>query len=105
MNKELLMLLVAITATVCLSSCSDDDHDHECQECHIAYMMDGAEIEVPITNAAGGEEFCEDELEDAESADFSYELTEDYVTASNDTVPAGTYSDIHCEDHAHEGEE
>lgn len=55
---------------------------------------------MPINNAAGGEEFCGAELEEAEGSDFAYTLTEDYI-AGVDTVPAGTYTEIHCEAHAH----
>ena len=55
---------------------------------------------MPINNAAGGEDFCGAELAEAESGDLEYVLTEDYI-AGADTVPAGTYTDIHCEAHAH----
>ena len=87
-------------AIVLFSACSDS-HD-ECHECHIAFDGPNGEIEVPINNSSGGEEFCGAELEEAEGSDFSYILTEDYIVGA-DTVPAGTYGypDIHCEEHAH----
>ena len=85
-------------AIALFSACSDS-HD-ECHECHIAFDGPNGEIEVPINNSSGGEEFCGAELEEAEGSDFSYTLTEDYF-AGADTVPAGTYTEIHCEEHAH----
>ena len=85
-------------AIALFSACSSSDD--ECHECHIAFAGPNGEIEVPINNSAGGEDFCGAELEEAEGSDFSYTLTEDYI-AGADTVPAGTYTEIHCEDHAH----
>jgi hypothetical protein len=85
---------------IALFSACGDSHDDECHECHIAFDGPNGEIEVPINNSAGGEEFCGAELEEAEGADFSYILTEDYIVGV-DTVPAGTYTEIHCEEHAH----
>ena len=87
-------------AIALFSACSTDSHDDECHECHIAFDGPNGEIEVPITNSTGEEEFCGAELEEAEGSDFSYVLTEDYI-AGADTVPAGTYTEIHCEEHAH----
>ncbi len=86
-------------AIALFSACSDS-HDDECHECHIAFMATNGEIEVPINNSAGGEEFCGSELEEAEGPDFTYTLDED-VIIGNDTIPAGVYSNIHCEEHAH----
>jgi len=86
-------------AIALFSAC--DSHEDDCHECHIAYMAtNGTEIEVEITNSEGGEEFCGSELEEAEDPDFTYTLDED-VIIGNDTIPAGVYSDIHCEEHAH----
>tara|TARA_B100000902_G_scaffold400007_1_gene474487 strand:- start:670 stop:966 length:297 start_codon:yes stop_codon:yes gene_type:complete len=94
MNKIKLGVFALIIGI--FTSCSSSD---ECHECHIAYMTANGEVEVPITNSEGGEDFCGSELEEAEGPDFSYTLTED-VIIGNDTIPAGTYSEVHCEDHA-----
>ena len=66
-----------------------------------------------ITNAAGGGEFCGDELEDAESNDFVFEiaagdtlfcddgghpLTEGQYGPGADDA-AGQAYEVHCEDH------
>ena len=67
------------------------DHD-ECHECHIAYMnAAGDEVEVEIG------EFCGDALADVETDGYSHTIEETIV--GTDTVPAGTYSYIHCEEH------
>ena len=86
MKKTILgMFVLSITL---FSACSSDDHDHDCEHCHIAFMTANGEIEVEIMNADGGEEFCGAELEAAEGPDFSYTLESD-VIIRNDTVPAG----------------
>ena len=96
MKKTILgMFVLSITL---FSACSDNDG---CEHCHIAFMnADGNEVEVEILNADGGEEFCGAELEEAEGPDFSYTLDAD-VIVGNDTVPAGTYTEIHCGHHSH----
>ena len=66
----------------------------------ILQNADNIEVEVEIMNAAGGDEFCGTELEEAEGPDFSYTLDAD-VIVGNDTVPAGTYTEIHCGHHDH----
>ena len=43
-------------------------------------------------------EFCGDELADVETPGYAHTIDETIV--GNDTVPAGTYTDIHCEEHA-----
>ena len=98
MKKNKLTLGILLCGIAVLSSC--DSHSDECHECHIAFETPNGEIEVPINNAAGGEEFCGAELEEAEGGDLEYILTEDYIMGV-DTVPAGTYTEIHCEAHAH----
>ena len=94
MKKTTLGMFVLSLAL--FSACTDSD---ECEHCHIAYVnAAGDEVEVEIMNAAGGDEFCGSELEEAEGADFTYTLDAD-VVVGNDTVPAGTYSEIHCGHH------
>ena len=98
MKKNNLFSTLMIVGFGFMVSCSSSD---DCHECHIAWMnASGEEVEVEITNSEGGEDFCGSELEEAEAPDFTYTLDED-VIIGNDTVPAGTYSDIHCEEHAH----
>ena len=78
-----------------ITSCSDD-HDHGCEECHIAYFVDGVEV-------AQGElgEFCDEALEDVEAN--GYNLADDMVVGDY-TIPAGQYpaNEVHCGEH--EGE-
>jgi hypothetical protein len=83
-------LLVAAIATLSLGACHDD---HEaCHECHIAYLnAANEEVEVEIG------EFCEEALEDVEAN--GYTLAEDVIVGA-DTVPAGDYPEVHCEEHA-----
>lgn len=77
---------------------SCDSHDDGCHECHIAYIVDNVEV-------AGVDigEFCGSALEEVEGADYTHELTEDVTVQGYDgndvTVPAGVYSEIHCEEH------
>ena len=88
--KKLLSLFIL---TAFLLSCSEDD-DHQCIECHIAYMLDtGVELPTDIG------EFCDDELSDIEMN--GYTLMED-IQNGDTTIPAGFYSAdmIHCEEHA-----
>ena len=86
------ILLVGIFGL--MTSCSSSDG---CQECHVAYMLaDNTEIEVPITNSAGGDEFCGVELEDVETQGYTHTI--DQTIIGNDTIPAGDYP-VHCEDH------
>ena len=113
--KKISLLSLVIGFLFFASSCKkDDDHAHveDCHECHIAYTLaSGNEVEVEMTSPSGDEDFCGDELEDAESSDFTYLLTEDVVVGT-DTIPAGTYGpganggdgnmEIHCEDHGHD---
>ena len=55
------MMYAFIAMSLSITSCSDD-HDHGCEECHIAYFVDGVEV-------AQGElgEFCDEALEDVEA--------------------------------------
>ena len=87
-------LLTAATLCIALgfTSCSKDS---DCHECHIAYMNSAQEeVEVEIG------EFCGSELEDVEAPGYTHTIEETIIGL--DTVPAGTYSDIHCEEHAHD---
>ena len=91
-----------------ISSCSSDSDSHTddgCHECHIALDNgDGTETAWDITNSSGGEDFCGSELATVEDPTYEHTITEALVSASGDTLPAGTYGasngyEIHCEDH------
>ncbi len=69
----------------------DDGSCIECALCHISYIANGVEIEVEIG------EFCGSELEIVEDPGYSHTIEETIV--GMDTVQAGTYSNIHCEEH------
>ncbi len=85
-----MLFLMCVTVFI-MSSC---DSGTECHECHIAFMnASGQEVEVEIG------EFCGADLEAVEDPSYTHTLNEDVIVGS-DTVPAGTYSDIHCEEHA-----
>ena len=97
------------------------DKEDECHPCHIAYHLehedeccgdataetccsdeegehDHEEIEVEIG------EFCGDDLEAVEADGYVHTLTESKeVTHDGETIviPAGNYSEVHCEEHAH----
>ena len=95
MKKSLIMMYAFIAMSLSITSCSDD-HDHGCEECHIAYFVDGVEV-------AQGElgEFCDEALEDVEAN--GYNLADDMVVGDY-TIPAGQYpaNEVHCGEH--EGE-
>ena len=89
-NFSLLSVLM-IAVFGFMTSCSSSSDD--CHECHIAYMnAAGAEVEVEIG------EFCGSELEDVEAPGYSHTI--ELTVVGGDTVPAGTYNEIHCEEHA-----
>ena len=71
-------------------ACEDDDHDHDsdCHECHIAYNNVTVQVDIG--------EFCGDDLANVEAN--GYTLTEDMMVGDV-TIPAGLYTDIHCEEH------
>ena len=91
-TKSLFFNGVVLCLIVFMISCSTDSPD--CHECHIAFDGPNGEIEIEIG------EFCRSALEEVEHPDYSHTLDED-VIIGNDTIPAGTYSNIHYEEHAH----
>ena len=99
-------LLIIASLILLVSSCSKDSDNHtDCHECHIALLLDGGgEKAWDITAPDGGNEFCGDDLENAESN--PYVLTEILVNEDGDTLFPGTYGvtgtnyQVHCEDHA-----
>ena len=108
------MLVVSI---VFFNSCKKDDDAETCSPCHIALDNgDGTETAWDIMNAAGGSDFCGQELSDAEASNFVYVVTDTmYCDESNCALPPGEYGpgstdsttsayEIHCEDHGdHDG--
>ena len=92
--KRLNYLLTAGAFLVIVTTTSCSKSDDGCHECHIAFMnASGQEVEVEIG------EFCGTALETVEAPGYTHTLTED-VVVGNETVPAGDYSEIHCEEHA-----
>ena len=69
MKTNFLKIFFAASLILLVSSCSKDSDDHtDCHECHIAFVYpDGSEDAWEITAPGGGDEFCGDDLEDAES--------------------------------------
>ena len=99
-------------AIVIMSSCSKDEDKIGCQECHIA-LPDKNETAWDITNLSGGDQFCGQELTDAESNTYVYTVV-DTLYSSGDSIPllpgeygpgsANSQYEIHCEDHGdHDG--
>ena len=84
-------MYVFIAMSLSFTSCSDD-HDHGCEECHIAWMTTAGEFQVDLG------EFCDEALEDVEAN--GYNLEQEMVVL-NDTIPAGQYAagDVHCGEH------
>ena len=116
-TKNFLSIATIVCAIAIFSSCKkEEEHDHsdECHGCHLSLPDgNGGELMWDITNAAGGDEFCGDELEDAESNDFVFEiaagdtlfcddgghpLTEGQYGPGADDA-AGQAYEVHCEDH------
>ena len=89
MKRNYFSVILGIAVISILASCGKED---ECHECHIAYDGPNGEIEVEIG------EFCGSELEDVEAPGYSHTICQPIV--GNDTVPAGSYSEIHCEEDA-----
>lgn len=81
-----------IFCTICIFCACGDDHD--CHDCHIAYFPANSTEEVEVEIG----EFCEEALIEVEAN--GYTLTEDQYIG-NDTVPAGYYPTVHCEEHPH----
>ena len=112
--KKLYLLfgVFALCGIFLFSSCEDDhDHETECSACHIALPdANGGEMIWDITNSSGSDQFCGDELEDAESSSYSYSVTDTlYSDDGNIPLLPGEYGpgssnssyEIHCEEHAH----
>tara|TARA_B100001758_G_C18247662_1_gene524044 strand:+ start:130 stop:483 length:354 start_codon:yes stop_codon:yes gene_type:complete len=99
--------MTVLMSFVFMTSCSkDDDHDELCHECHIA-LPDKSETAWDITNLSGGEEFCGQELTDAESSSYVYTVTDTLYSSDGIPLPPGEYGpgsansdyEIHCEEH------
>ena len=99
MKKSLIMMYAFIAMSLSITSCSED-HDHGCEECHIAWMVTDANGNMSEVQGDLGE-FCDESLEDVEAN--GYNLGEDMIVGT-DTIPAGQYAagDVHCGEH--EGE-
>ncbi len=105
--KNVLTIVIVACSVTMFSSCSsDDDHADACHECHLALEnADGSETMWEMTNSAGGEDFCGEELTTVEAPGYDHSVSEEWIsTDGNDTLPAGSYGastghEIHCEDH------
>ena len=111
--ENIKMKIVKFSLIVCLasvfalmSSCSKDGED--CHECHIALEQNGSETMWHIESPSGEEEFCGDELENAESSSYIYTVTDTlYCEEMGCILPPGEYGpgstnseyEIHCEEH------
>ena len=113
MKTNFLKIFFAASLILLVSSCSKDSDDHndhtDCHECHIAFVYpDGSEDAWEITAPGGGDEFCGDDLEDAESTSYVYVVSNILVNDDGDTLLPGNYGagsenpqyEVHCEDHA-----
>ena len=89
MKKKNLLTLAVLSSVLVFTSCSKDS---DCHECHIAFDGPNGEIEVEIG------EYCGTALEDVEAPGYSHTI--ELTVVDGDTVPAGTYNEIHCEEHA-----
>tara|TARA_Y100000589_G_scaffold117757_1_gene111800 strand:- start:324 stop:620 length:297 start_codon:yes stop_codon:yes gene_type:complete len=89
-------ILLALFLGFFIVSCEkDDDHDHdECHECHLELeMSDGT-----ISHDYEIGEFCGDALSDVEANGY----TTAAFTHEGESFDAGTYTNVHCEEHAHD---
>ena len=110
MKTNFLKIFFAASLILLVSSCSKDSDNHtDCHECHIAFVYpDGSEDAWEITAPGGGDEFCGDDLEDAESSSYVYVVDNILVNEHGDTLLPGNYGagsenpqyEVHCEDHA-----
>lgn len=91
MKKSNLLTAATLCLALAFTSCSSSD-SVECHECHIAFDGPNGEIEVEIG------EFCGTALEEVEAPGYSHTI--ELTVVDGDTVPAGTYNEIHCEEHA-----
>ena len=106
--KKTILILGVVFLFACISSCSKDGED--CHECHIALEnANGSESMWHIESPSGGEEFCGQELENAESSSYVYTVTDTLyceemgcILLPGEYGPGSTNSEyeIHCEEHA-----
>ena len=110
MKTNFLKIFFAASLILLVSSCSKDSDNHtDCHECHIALVYtDGSEDAWEITAPGGGDEFCGDDLEDAESDSYIYVVSDTLINDDGVILPPGNYGkgsensdyEVHCEDHA-----
>ena len=101
-----LMSAILLSLVVIMTSCSKENQNELCHECHIA-LPDKSETAWDITNSSGGEEFCGQELGDAESTSYVYTVTDTLYSSDGVALLPGEYGpgsansqyQIHCEEH------
>ena len=118
-TKNFLNIAIITCSLALFTSCSEDDDHAECHGCHLAIPDPddpSQELMYDITNSAGSDEFCGDELEDAESNTFYFVVPAgetltcsdgghpigegQYGPGADTTVtPTGRLYEVHCEDH------
>ena len=113
-TKNFLNIAIITCSLALFTSCSGDDDSPECHGCHLALPVgSGGELMYDITNANGGDKFCDSELADAESSTFYFEILPgdslvcddgghpiyagQYGPGANDSI--GQLYEVHCEDH------
>lgn len=115
-TKNFLNIAIITCSLAMFTSCSSDDDSPECHGCHLAIPdpdNPSQELMYDITNADGGDQFCADELADAESNTFYFEIAAgdslvcdagghpiyagQYGPGANDSI--GQLYEVHCEDH------
>ena len=88
--KKYILSILAIVGSSLFVSCEKDDHD-ECHPCHLELEMADGTIDHDYQIG----EFCGDDLHDLEANGF----TTDAFTHEDEDFPAGTYTNVHCEEH------
>tara|TARA_B110000444_G_C18505581_1_gene439853 strand:+ start:188 stop:586 length:399 start_codon:yes stop_codon:yes gene_type:complete len=121
-----LLAAISLLAIASMTSCSKDEVKDACTGCHLEstiYEMhieengdttQHAETEIwDITNSAGGDEFCGDELLNAEGPEFYFTVTDTLIgDLHGEPLPPGDYGPgvdnnyvVHCEEHAGEDDD
>ena len=89
--KNQFLLLLGLSVFMFVSCEKDDDHDDECHPCHLELEMADGTIDHDYEIGT----FCGDALHDLEANGY----TTDAFTHEDEDFPAGTYTNVHCEEH------
>ena len=113
MKKTNLLTLAVLSSMLVFTSCSKDNDTAElCAECHIALDNDKSETIWDIASPSGDDNFCGDELTEAEASDATYTVTDTlYADGTGVVLLPGEYGpgsaensqyEIHCGEEGHE---